>query len=517
MAERSAPIRSFMGIAAAALIIALLAVPTFAASLTPAQTSLVTRKLSGEMPDSGDVFYGFKISPDSQQVFFTANKISPEWLDLYRAPITGGGPLLLGEHISDDPYMQFEPSPDGIWVVFLSDADTPGLMQLYCVPAAGGDRVRLNADLPTNGAVFDFLISPDSRRVLYTATGETEYELYSVSIEGGTVVFLDSFQRNDSFTFRVTPDGTRVVYLVSPLHFARSYLRSIPIQGGEAAWLNSGSPEYEWVSDFQISPDGSLVVFKTEDLFSVPVDGGAPPVKINPDRVGLWGVPIYGISPDGGRVVYLADQQVDEQFELYSVAITGGEAMRLSGDLPPGGDVRGFLLSPEGERVVYDADQEADEQFALYSALLDGSQPAITLTDSLGSAWAYQFSPDGGQVVFGRFYDDHSCHLCSVPAVGGQVTVLIHNADWLACDGVINPDSQRVTFSTGVGLYSIGLDGEGLLQLNSPLPEDGWINNFLVAPDSRHTVYRADQDRLSVLELYSTFEASYVYFPLLSR
>jgi len=41
------------------------------------------------------------------------------------------------------------------------------------------------------------------------------------------------------------------------------------------------------------------------------------------------------ISPDGSRVVYLADQDADELLELYSVPIDGGMSMRLNADLPP--------------------------------------------------------------------------------------------------------------------------------------------------------------------------------------
>jgi Tol biopolymer transport system component len=511
-------IRLFLSITC---LLSVLITTSLAAPLATEQTSLVNRKLSGEMPEFSDVLYGFEISPDSQRVFFTANKISPERLDLYSVPITGGLPLLLGEHIPG-----VEPSPDGKWVVFLSDAETPGLPQLYSMPAAGGDRVRLNADLPPSGKVHSFQISPDSQWVLYTATGKTDIELYSVPIEGGTPVFLDLYPANGYLDYRLTPDGSQLVYLVSHLHFIFSPLKSIPVQGGEATLLNYGSVEYESVSHFWISPDSSTVVFLGTYcaamychpfLFNVPAVGGIPPAKISPDIVEQGSITGFEISPDGSRVVYLADAQVDEQFELYSVAVTGGAVTRLSGDMPPEGDVRSFLLSTDGSRVVYHADQEVDETYRLYSVPLDGSQPAIPLADMESDAWdQYQISPDGSKVVFARFFDDDLCHLYSMQIEGGELLDLTGNRVWGSCGvGEINPDSQRVTFSTGVGLYSVGLDGEGLLQLNSPLTEGGWINNFLVAPDSRHTVYRADQDTLQMLELYVTFEANNLYLPLL--
>ena len=72
-------------------------------------------------------------------------------------------------------------------------------------------------------------------------------------------------------------------------------------------------------------------------------------------------------APDGSRLVYLADAEQDEVYELFSVPIGGGTATKLNGPLVAGGDVsNGVLLyqiSPDSSRVVYLADQDADEVF----------------------------------------------------------------------------------------------------------------------------------------------------------
>jgi hypothetical protein len=54
------------------------------------------------------------------------------------------------------------------------------------------------------------------------------------------------------------------------------------------------------------------------ELYSVPLDGGAAPVKLNGALVS--GSNIYSdfqISPDSSRVVYLADQETDDVDELF--------------------------------------------------------------------------------------------------------------------------------------------------------------------------------------------------------
>lgn len=63
-------------------------------------------------------------------------------------------------------------------------------------------------------------------------------------------------------------------------------------------------------------------------------------------------LPLFGdvrsfqISPDGRYAVYLADQDTDEVFELYSVALSGGAPVRLNPLLPVGRNVESFQISP---------------------------------------------------------------------------------------------------------------------------------------------------------------------------
>ncbi len=79
----------------------------------------------------------------------------------------------------------------------------------------------------------------------------------------------------------------------------------------------------------------------------------------------------YQISPDSSRVVYVADQQTKGVYELYSVPL-GGPAttgIKLNGPLTTGGDggdVTTFQISPDSGRVVYIADQDTNAVLELY-------------------------------------------------------------------------------------------------------------------------------------------------------
>ena len=88
-------------------------------------------------------------------------------------------------------------------------------------------------------------------------------------------------------------------------------------------------------------------------------------------------------TPDGTRIVYLADQDQDEVFELFSVPSTGGTPVRLNPTLAADAAVEAFAIAPDGARVVYTSDQETDDQLELFSVPTDGSQAAIKLNGAL--------------------------------------------------------------------------------------------------------------------------------------
>ncbi len=87
----------------------------------------------------------------------------------------------------------------------------------------------------------------------------------------------------------------------------------------------------------------------------------------------------YLISPDSGRVVYMADQQVDNQFELYSTPITGGGAEKVSGTIVPGGNVQAMLITPDSATVVFMADRQVDNVVELYSVPITGGATPLKL------------------------------------------------------------------------------------------------------------------------------------------
>ena len=182
----------------------------------------------------------------------------------------------------------------------------------------------------------------------------------------------------DVSSYQVSPDGSTVVYRADRDTDDVLEIYSVPIGGGPSTKLNDTLPRGgDVAADFQISPDGSTVVYRADqdsdnvdELYSVPI-GGGPSTKLNGPLTVGGDVRSAQISPDGSTVVYRADQDTNFTYELYSVPIGGGPSIKLNGTLPGGGEVAaGFQVSPDGSTVVYRADQDTNDVLELYSVWL---------------------------------------------------------------------------------------------------------------------------------------------------
>lgn len=135
------------------------------------------------------------------------------------------------------------------------------------------------------------------------------------------------------------------------------------------------------VWNFKISPDGNWVVYQSDqetnhvlDLYSVPIVGPASSSIRLSRGLGLSGDVIdFRISPESRRVAFrfqgFRASVGDNPHNLYSGPIDGpeGSSVRLNPTLVENGDVtQQFEFTPDSRRVVYIADQDTDEVFELY-------------------------------------------------------------------------------------------------------------------------------------------------------
>ncbi len=216
--------------------------------------------------------------------------------------------------------------------------------------------------------------------------------------------------------------------------------------------------------------EGTSGSFLVMQLYIVDTDSPRNATKLNEEAGFANGIWPFEISPDGPRAVYAGDQDTPGDSDLYLVEIDHpGVSLRL-GQLTNMRESRG-VFSPDGTKIAYVAYGQ------------DYSGPDLFFVDLANPGQTTQLNstlPQGGYVDRAR--------LSFTP----NNRSVVYLAD------------QDVQFRRE--LYVVDLDNPGQpRKLNGALPNDGNVDSlhpFLVTPNGTGVVYRADQDKRGLPELY---------------
>jgi len=245
-------------------------------------------------------------------------------------------------------------------LVFVGDVEAAGVLQLWSTDIGSGASVRLSGPMVPGGDVGrpgnpdDFWISPDSARVVYLADQAVDgvFELFSAPIDGHApnVRLNSALPANSSVLSGVTftPDGS-VVFAVRTPSGVTLFAASADGSGSPVA-LNSPFPPGGGVLEGSsgsisttvvLAPGGRHVFFRgsqgtagVTELYSVPIDGSAPPLRWNAPLVAGGDVLAFALRPSPGAVLYLADQDVDEHLELYLAELLEAAPPRAASSTP---------------------------------------------------------------------------------------------------------------------------------------------------------------------------------------
>lgn len=397
-------------------------------------------------------------------------------------------------------------SPDGAWVVFEApqDSQEPGL---YSAPLDGSRAaVRL---VPPGFSCHRIEVGNEVVVLL-------DADLYVVPIDGSRPPALllphDPGRYFDRF-FRISPDGERLVYVAGTGGWE---LFSLPLGGGGDPVELSGGPAQGLFWDLVISPDGERVIYLSNhdtaeeiELFSAPIDGSAPAVRLNGPLVPGGDVVTYlqppAFTPDGGRVLYLADQETDGVVELFVVPSDGSASpVKLNAALVAGGNVQAFQAG-DGERVVYAADQLVDGREELFAVPLDASAAPLKLNGSVptaGDVTRHELGPDGLHVVYFASEDgDPVRELYTVPLDRSRNPMRLtpRHTDWVE----FSPDGSRVVYQSywqgRVDLYSVSLVRRDSIELTRT-PQFGAhaYSGFRITPGGSVVYLEEVRDRLEL-------------------
>jgi Tol biopolymer transport system component len=422
-------------------------------------------------------------------------------------------------HNAGAAVLDFQISPDGSRIayrIFRAGSTNPYAANLFVIPATGGPAVQLNPSPPAGEGIHRYFFSPDSSQIFFTRT------------------LVDATLDNTFQLFRVRADGsTAPVAIGDPISVGAQAVTGydMPLQQNFILLPQAASASQElFVVSFSVlsllAPeriqDGtSNTFFASESIGQIfQLFGDETVRRLNPDLVSGGMVYDFQITPDGARVIYRADQDVDGTIELFSIPSDGSDAgIRISGRMPAGGDVRSFQISANSQRVVYLADQTTSGVVELFSAPARGGV-VTKLNGPLvlgGNVTQFQISPDGSRVLY--IADQHLdglFGLFSVPITGGSAPVR------LDCDGPcgalsvksfrIRSDSSEVFYVgehfTNVQLLDLHLfrapiGGGGRQRLSTPPVARANTSVLDVDATGTKIVYLSDAGNDGIFELTS--------------
>ncbi len=253
-----------------------------------------------------------------------------------------------------------------------------------------GGRTITNDDLFALRIIGEFQVSPDGSRVVFVVTRtDTEQDrtvsnLWLVETAGGEPRQLTTAYANDTAP-RWSPDG-RTVAFVSDRE-ERKELWLIPADFGEAHRLTRGSSD---VSQPAWSPDGQQLVYVAKTERPAKDDATHAPKEGSDVRV----ITQLGYKMDG-------EGFWDGKYKhLFAVAVTSGDPVQLTDG--PWDDAQP-AWSPDGSRIAFVSRRTPDREWAdtsdIYTVPATGGD-ATQLTVSVGPFKSPVWSPDGTQIAF---------------------------------------------------------------------------------------------------------------------
>ncbi|MBU7048329.1 MAG: S9 family peptidase [Theionarchaea archaeon] len=245
------------------------------------------------------------------------------------------------------------------------------------------------------------------------------------------------------------------------------------------------------ISDCQISPDGSSVVYavqrvdrKTEKKYSnlwISSADTASPIQFthgdHKDTTPRW-------SPDGTKIAFISNRDNEKQSQIYIIPFSGGEARKLT-DFK--GDIDKYEWSPDGSRLVCsfrkkdaeDIEREEDEQKKKLGVVSRHITRVFYRADNAG------------------YLPKERYHLCIVNTSTGVTTPLTDHEIFDEDEPSWSPDSKMIVFTSNrqkdpdldpdaIDLFIMPAEGGDFRKIETP---PGPVGAPVFSPDGKWIAY----------------------------
>ena len=364
-------------------------------------------------------------------------------------------------------------SPDGQKVAYtVREAnlqENSAQTDIFVLESTGGAEPLQLTDSPKSDSEPQW--GPDNDTLYFLSSRSGSNQIWRKSISGGRTQQVTDFPI-DLATFRLSPDGSRIVFAASvfpdcdTLQCTADRLSEIK-NNPETGTLYDGL----FVRHWDRFKDGRVSVLHAAPLENGVVDDGEPTRLIGEIVGDVPGIPFGGrdafvFSPDGETIFFsmretgpLEPRSTD--FDIYSVPAAGGVEPVLLTDGMDGND-GSPIVSPDGETLAFvsmtRAGYESDQTNLILMRLSDGEKRNLTegFDRSIGEP---SFTPDGQDVIVTA--GDVGTHpIFRISITDGDVTKLTtgFNATSPAIAGSDIVFVERA-LNRPADLFSIPLDG----------------------------------------------------------
>ena len=343
------------------------------------------------------------ISPDGTQVAYSRKLPGEDVYDLYVKVVGGPPPSRLTHSKSNS--MRAAWSPNGELIAYSQALSDHGEVRIV-TPLGRGDEmlVRLNTpQVPTTGW------SPDSEWLAFADNVRPGGGIFLFSMKSGQQRRLTtpSPRAEDSYP-RFSPDGKLVAFLRADDPPGSRDLYVTPVGGGTARRVVSTRSTIQGIA---FTHGGADLIFAsdmagTKYLYSVPVSGNNPPVRVATGPDAEEPSLASGLDRLAFDVFYSS-----ELLWRNSVGTDDRQQLALPGfrRLEP-------RFSPDGKRLAFVANAIGFDE--VWVANLDGSAARPLTSGGITSPDALAWSPDGAYIAYGRRVENEIA-VWTVPSQGG--------------------------------------------------------------------------------------------------
>lgn len=248
------------------------------------------------------------------------------------------------------------------------------------------------------------------------------------------------------------------------------------------------------------SPDGEWILYADNtsgqfNLWKMPAGGGYPlqltTFTDNTPRTYSW-------SPDGEQIAFGADQNGDEQHQIYLIGKDGGWPIALTDKLKVQHDFGDW--SPDGQWLAYGANDRDPMDKDVVLQHVETGEIRRLLTGA--NHFPYAFSPDGKWLIVGKFYGNTDQDILLLNVETGEATnvtphegkVVFFPRQWAVDSSGFYFVSNSDREFNNIAFYDIAKDSWDWVFT----PEHN-IDAMDVSPDGSLAIWLVNQDGMSKL------------------